>query len=305
MIQGICRQLGHVLDRQNPIVDLLLPDGTRVHITIPPATMTGPSLVIRKFPHQIETIDELIKMGAASPQMLAFLTACVQARMNICVAGGNGSGKTTFLSVLTRLIPVDERLITIEMGDELGNMEGRRVVRLSSHPANMHGEGGISSRHLVINALKMRPERLVIGEIGGGEIIDFLAAINTGHNGSMFSIHSNNTRDTLQRLEVMGTMAGLDIPLLTIREQLASAIDIVVQMRRLVDGSRVVTHITELTGIKNHMIELQDLFTFQVSEQTQSPRVGHFTGLGIRPQSWRFQQNGISLSDEMFAVVTA
>lgn len=303
MIQRVSGQLGTIVDSRNPIADLLLPDGTRVHITIPPATMTGPSIVIRKFPHHILTTDDLVELGAASPQMMEFLNACVQAGMNICVAGSVGSGKTTFLGVLTRLVNVDERIITIEFGDELGKLENRRVVRLASRLANTNGEGEISSRQLIINALKMRPERLIVGEIRGGEIIDFLAAVNTGHNGSMFSMHSNSPREALQRLEVMGTMAGLDIPLLTIREQLASGINIIVQMRRLADGSRRITSIAEVIGIKNHVIELQDLFTFQLYKEPESPNDGYFTGLGVRPESLRFQQNGISLSDEIFAQV--
>ncbi len=300
VIDRIVSPLGRRIDESSPTVDARLPDGSRVNAVIPPIALNGPTVTIRKFSRDPFTVEDLIRFGTITAEMATFLKACVEARLNIVVAGGTGSGKTTFLNVLSSFIPGDERIITIENAAEL-QLRQEHVVRLESRPSNIEGKGEISIRDLVINALRMRPERIVVGECRGGEALDMLQAMNTGHDGSMTTAHANSPRDTLSRLETMCLMAGMDLPVRAIREQIASAVDLIVQQERLKDGSRKITSVTEVQGMEGDVIVLQDIFTFQQTGIEGGKIVGRMKPTGIRPKFiHRFEVANIYLPPNIF-----
>jgi len=275
IIEKIVSPLGRRIDESSPMVDARLPDGSRVNAIIPPLALNGPTITIRKFAKKPLNVGNLISYGTITSDMALFIESCIKARLNIVVSGGTGSGKTTTLNVLSSFIPDNERIVTIEDAAEL-QLGQAHVVRLESRPANIEGKGAISIRDLVKNALRMRPDRIVIGEVRGGEALDMLQAMNTGHDGSITTGHANSPRDMLARLETMVLMAGMDLPVRAIREQIASAIDIIIQQARLKDGSRKITHITEVQGMENDTIVLQDIFTLNEK--------GTFSATGIRPK---------------------
>jgi pilus assembly protein CpaF len=300
VIDRIVSPLGRRIDESSPTVDARLPDGSRVNAVIPPIALNGPCLTIRKFSKDPLTVEDLIRFGTFTAEMATFLKACVEARLNIVVSGGTGSGKTTMLNVLSSFIPADERIITIENAAEL-QLRQEHVVRLESRPPNIEGKGEITIRDLVINALRMRPERIVVGECRGGEALDMLQAMNTGHDGSMTTAHANSPRDCLSRLETMCLMAGMDLPVRAIREQIASAIDLIVQQERLKDGSRKIVNITEVQGMEGDVIVMQDIFTFQQTGIENGKIVGRMKPTGIRPKFiHRFEVANIYLPPNIF-----
>ncbi|HEY8448782.1 MAG TPA: CpaF family protein [Thermomicrobiales bacterium] len=300
VIDRIVSPLGRRIDESSPTVDARLPDGSRVNAVIPPIALNGPCLTIRKFSKDPLTVEDLIRFGTFTAEMATFLKACVEARLNIVVSGGTGSGKTTMLNVLSSFIPNDERIITIENAAEL-QLRQEHVVRLESRPPNIEGKGEITIRDLVINSLRMRPERIVVGECRGGEALDMLQAMNTGHDGSMTTLHANSPRDCLSRLETMCLMAGMDLPVRAIREQIASAIDLIVQQERLKDGSRKIVNITEVQGMEGDVIVLQDVFTFQQTGIENGKIVGRMKPTGIRPKFiHRFEVANIYLPPNIF-----
>jgi pilus assembly protein CpaF len=283
IIEKIVSPLGRRIDESSPMVDARLPDGSRVNAIIPPLALDGPTITIRKFSKKPLEMSSLTGYGTLTPEMALFIEACIKARLNIVVSGGTGSGKTTTLNVLSSFIPFDERIVTIEDAAEL-QLRQDHVVRLESKPANVEGKGAVSIRELVKNSLRMRPDRVVIGEVRGGEALDMLQAMNTGHDGSLTTGHANTPRDMLARLETMVLMAGMDLPVRAIREQVSSAVDLIVQQSRLKDGSRKITHITEVQGIEKDVITLQDIFVFVETGTDDKGRVvGHFKSTGIRP----------------------
>jgi pilus assembly protein CpaF len=282
--QRIVAPLGRRIDRKVPMVDARLPDGSRVNIVGPPCALQGTTITIRKFFKSPLTVDNLIQFGTISPQMAEFLKACVIGRLNIVVAGGTGSGKTTLLNVLSSFIPEGERIVTIEDSAEL-RLNQRHVVSLESRPADIDNSGAISIRQLVVNSLRMRPERIVVGEVRSGEALDMLQAMNTGHDGSLTTLHSNTPRDALSRLETMVLMSGMDLPVRVIREQVASAIDLVIQQSRLRDGSRKVTYITEVQGMEGDTIVLQDIFRFRdMGSDANGKVIGKLQPTGLSPK---------------------
>jgi pilus assembly protein CpaF len=301
VIEKIVAPLGRRIDESSPMVDARLPDGSRVNAIIAPLALDGPTITIRKFPDKRLQIEDLIGFGTLTPEMAQFLDACVKARLNVFISGGTGSGKTTLLNVLSGFIPHDERIVTIEDAAEL-QLSQEHVIRLETKPPNIEGKGAISIRDLVKNSLRMRPDRIVIGEIRSGEALDMLQAMNTGHDGSLATGHSNSPRDMLARLETMVLMAGLDFPIRAIRSQVASAIDLIVQQSRLRDGSRKITHITEVIGMEGETITLQDIFVYQQDSITKDGKVvGRFTPTGIRPMcSTKLENYGIELPSEWF-----
>ncbi len=283
IIEKIVSPLGRRIDESSPMVDARLPDGSRVNAIIPPLALKGPCITIRKFSKDPLTIDDLIRFGTVTEEMAMFLRACVEARLNIVVSGGTGSGKTTTLNVLSSFIPSDERIVTIEDAAEL-QLRQEHVVTLETRAANIEGKGAITMRDLVKNSLRMRPDRIVVGEVRSGEALDMLQAMNTGHDGSLTTGHANSPRDMLRRLEVMVLMAGMDLPVRAIREQIASAVDLIVQQSRLKDGSRRITHITEVMGMEGEQITLQDIFLFEEKGRNEQGRVvGRQTPTGIVP----------------------
>jgi pilus assembly protein CpaF len=285
VIRDIAAFVGRRIDDDSPMVDCRLPDGSRVNAVIAPLALDGASLTIRKFARDPYTVEDLIKFGTLSAEAAAFLEACVKAHFNILVAGGTGSGKTTTLNVLSSFIPDNERVVTIEDAAEL-QLRQPHKVRLESRPARIDGTGRISIRELVVNALRMRPDRIVIGECRSGEALDMLQAMNTGHDGSLTTIHANTPRDTLSRLETLVLMSGVDLPQRAIREQIASAIHIIVQQSRLRDGSRRMTNITEVIGREGDTITLQDVFLFEETGLDSNGRIqGKLSPTGIRPQA--------------------
>ncbi len=301
IIEKIVAPIGRRIDESQPMVDARLPDGSRVNAIIPPLSLKGPIITIRKFSKDPYTAEDLISFGTLTWEMSQLLQACVQGRLNIVVSGGTGSGKTTTLNVLSSFIPEHERIITIEDAAELQLFQSH-VVTLETRPPNIEGKGAINIRDLVRNALRMRPERIIVGEVRGGEALDMLQAMNTGHNGSLTTGHANTPRDMLSRLETMVLMAGMDLPMRAIREQISSAIDIIVQQSRLRDGSRKVTHITEVLGMEGDIIVAQDIFKF---EQTGVDSNGHVLGgikpTGIRPRFLdRLTAAGQVLPDSLF-----
>ena len=295
IIEKIVSPLGRRIDESSPMVDARLPDGSRVNAIIPPLALNGPTITIRKFAKNPLNVGNLISYGTMTPDMALFIEACIKSRLNIIVSGGTGSGKTTTLNVLSSFIPHDERIVTIEDAAEL-QLEQEHVVRLESRPANIEGKGAISIRDLVKNSLRMRPDRIVIGEVRGGEALDMLQAMNTGHDGSLTTGHSNSPRDMLSRLETMVLMAGMDLPVRAIREQIASAIDMVIHQARLKDGSRKITHITEVQGMEGDTIILQDIFVLNEK--------GTFTATGIRPKFMeKLANTRVSLPNNLFSQV--
>jgi pilus assembly protein CpaF len=302
VIDRIVSPLGRRVDESSPTVDARLPDGSRVNAIIPPIALNGPTVTIRKFSKDPLTVEDLIRFGTFTAEMAMFLKACVEARLNIVVSGGTGSGKTTMLNVISSFIPEDERIVTIENAAEL-QLRQDHVVRLESRPSNIEGKGEISIRDLVINSLRMRPERIVVGECRGGEALDMLQAMNTGHDGSMTTAHANSPRDTLSRLETMCLMAGMDLPIRAIRDQIASAVDVIVQQERLKDGTRKVTAVTEVQGMEGDVIVLQDIFTFQQSGIENGKIVGRMKPTGIRPKFMpKFEMANIYLPPNTFGV---
>ncbi len=303
VIDRIIRPLGRRVDRKVPMVDARLPDGSRVNVIIPPSAIDGPALTIRKFSKNKLTTQDLIAYGSLTPGMAEFLRACVVARLNIIVAGGTGSGKTTLLNVLSNFIPASDRIVTIEDSAEL-QLNRRHVVRLEAKPPEIDGTGRVTIRDLVINALRMRPDRIVIGECRSAEALDMLQAMNTGHDGSLTTLHANTPRDAISRLETMALMAGLDLPIRVVREQIAAAIDLIVQQARLRDGSRKIVQITEVQGMEGDVVVLQDIFRFV--ERGTDPRgkvVGEILPTGIRPKfTPRLQVAGFELPPEIFGV---
>lgn len=305
VIDRILRPLGRRVDRKWPMADARLPDGSRVNVIIPPAAIDGPTITIRKFAKEKLKVEDLIRFGSLTEPMAEFLRACVQARLNIVVSGGTGSGKTTLLNVLSNFIPDHERIVTIEDSAEL-QLAKPHVVRLEARPPDPDGTGRVTIRDLVINALRMRPERIVVGECRGAEALDMLQAMNTEHDGSLTTLHANTTRDAISRLETMCLMAGIDFPIKVIREQIASAIDLIVQTSRLRDGSRKIIQITEVQGMEGDVIVMQPIFSFIERGVSAEGRViGEMVSTNIRPQFMpRLQAAGIHLPPEIFGVST-
>lgn len=300
IIDRIISPLGRRCDETMPMVDARLPDGSRVNAIIPPLCLNGPSLTIRKFFKTPLSSADLVRRASASAELMEFLYACVMGRLNIIVSGGTGTGKTTLLNVLSSFIPEDERIITIENAAEL-QLQQRHVVTLESRPANIEGRNEISIRDLMVNALRMRPDRIVVGECRAGESLDMLQAMNTGHDGSMTSLHANSPRDALHRMETMVLMAGMDLPVRAIREQVASAINLIVQLERMQDGSRRVTCVSEITGISGETITMSDLFIFQRQGVQDGRVVGRIMPTGLRPRFMeRLQQLNITLPPQIF-----
>ena len=301
IIDRIVAPLGRRIDESSPMVDARLPDGSRVNAVIPPVSLVGPVVSIRKFAKAAYTADDMVRLGTITKDLADFLRACVLARLNIAVSGGTSTGKTTFLNVLSSFLPDKERIVTIEDAAEL-QLNQRHIIRMESRPPNVEGSGEITIRQLVINALRMRPDRIVVGEVRGGEALDMLQAMNTGHDGSLTTAHSNSTRDTLHRLETMVLMAGMDLPLRAIREQISSAFDLIVHLDRLTDGARKVVQVSEVQGMEGDVIVMQDIFRF-VQTGVQDGRVqGHFTATGIRPKFLDvIDSSGIYLPPTLFA----
>jgi pilus assembly protein CpaF len=302
IIDRIVSSVGRHIDEANPMVDARLSDGSRVNIIIPPLSLVGPVLTIRKFSKIPLTAHDLLVFGSCSPKMLHFLEAAVKARLNIIVSGGTGSGKTTLLNVLSGYIPSDERIITIEDAAEL-QLKQTHVVTLESRPANVENRGQITIRDLVRNALRMRPDRIIVGEVRSGEALDMLQAMNTGHDGSITTAHANSPRDTLSRIETMTLMSGMELPVKAIREQISSAIDLIVQQSRMRDGSRKITNITEILGMESDTIILQDIFVCErsgLADGSDKLRT-RFKSTGIVPHCIdKFKTNGVQYSDDWF-----
>jgi pilus assembly protein CpaF len=300
IIQRIIAPIGRRVDESSPMVDARLADGSRVNAIIPPLSLVGPVITIRKFSATPFTVEDLVRFGTATPEMFEFLEACVRARLNIFVSGGTGSGKTTMLNILSSFIPDDERIVTIEDAAEL-QLRQEHVVTLEARPANIEGKGAIPIRELVRNALRMRPDRIVVGECRSAEALDMLQAMNTGHDGSMSTGHANSPRDMLARLETMVLMAGMDLPLRAIREQIASAVDLIVHQNRLKDGSRKIVNITEVQGMEGDVIVMQDIFVFEQTGVVEGKIQGKLRPTGIRPKFVeKFEASGIHLPPNVF-----
>jgi len=301
VIEKIVAPLGRRIDESSPMVDARLPNGSRVNAIIPPLALNGPTITIRKFSEKPFTVKDLINFGTMTPNVAIFLKACVEARLNIVVSGGTGSGKTTTLNVISSFIPDDERIVTIEDAAEL-QLRQDHIVRLETRPPNIEGKGAITIRDLVRNSLRMRPDRIVVGEVRSGEALDMLQAMNTGHDGSLTTGHANTPRDMLARLETMVLMAGMDLPVRAIREQISSAVDVVVQQSRLKDGSRRITHITEVMGMEGEVITLQDIFIFKQKGKDEKGKIaGDFVPTGIKPKFMeKFEMSGIILPSDLF-----
>ena len=300
IIDRIVSPLGRRVDESSPMVDARLPSGYRVNITIPPLALDGPALTIRKFAKTPYTIQDLVANGTLSTDLVSFLKACVEARVNTIISGGTGTGKTTLLNVISAFIPGHERIVTIEDTAEL-QLNREHIVRLEYRPPNVEGQGEVTIRRLVINALRMRPDRIVVGEARGGEALDMLQAMNTGHDGSMTTIHSNSPRDTLRRIETMVLMAGMELPLKAIREQMASAIELVIHLERMRDGIRRVVHVTEVQGMEGESVVLQDLFEFKQTGFRAGRVIGTLESTGLRPKfADKFMMNNIELPEGIF-----
>lgn len=301
IIERILTPLGRRVDESSPLVDARLEDGSRVNIIIPPLSLIGPCLTIRKFSKTPLTVDNLISFGTMDEKMATFLRACIKARVNILVSGGTGSGKTTTLNVISSFIPEGERIVTIEDAAEL-RLQQQHVVTLEARPANLEGRGAITIRDLVRNALRMRPDRIIVGEVRTGEALDMLQAMNTGHDGSLTTAHANSPRDALSRLETMVMMSGLDLPERAIREQISSAIDLILHQSRMRDGSRKITYITEVQHMEGSTITTQDLFRFeQTGFDNNGKVIGHFMPTGMQPEFLeKFEISGIKLPEGFF-----
>jgi pilus assembly protein CpaF len=302
-IEKIVGEVGRRIDESSPYVDARLPDGSRVNAVIPPVSLDGPMLTIRKFAAEAYGGDDLVNFGTWSPQAASFLAACVSGRTNILVSGGTGAGKTTTLNVLSSYIPVDERIVTIEDAAEL-QLGQPHVVRLEYRPPNIEGRGEVTIRDLVRNSLRMRPDRIVVGEVRGGEALDMLQAMNTGHDGSISTIHSNGPRDALARLETMVLMAGVELPMRAIREQIAAGVQFIVHQSRFRDGSRKITHVAEITGMEGDIITMQDIFLYDWSAgvDDEGRAMGHLQPTGIRPKiTEHLRDLGVAVSASWFA----
>lgn len=302
IIDRIVAPLGRRIDESSPFVDARLPDGSRVNAIIPPISLVGPVITIRKFFKSPLTVDQLIEFGTMTEESLQFLKACVEARLNILISGGTGSGKTTLLNVLSQYIPNDERIITIENAAEL-QLRQEHVVTLESRPPNIEGRGEVTIRQLVINALRMRPDRIIVGEVRDEAALDMLQAMNTGHDGSMTTAHSNSPRDALSRIETMTLMAGIELPVRAIREQISSAIDLVVHKDRFRDGSRKVVNMTEVSGMEGDVITMTDLFLFEQSGYENGRIMGRLRSTGLRPKFIdKIEAAGIHLPASIFGI---
>ncbi|SKA66157.1 pilus assembly protein CpaF [Eubacterium uniforme] len=302
IIDRIVSLVGRHVDEASPMCDARLKDGSRVNVIIPPISLVGPVLTIRKFGKDPVTAQQLLEWGSMTPKMLNFLEACVKGKLNIIVSGGTGSGKTTLLNVLSTYIPADERIVTIEDAAEV-QLKQEHVVTLEARPANLEGRGQVSIRDLVRNALRMRPDRIIVGECRGGETLDMLQAMNTGHDGSLTTAHANSPRDTVARVETMVMMSGMELPVRAIREQVASAIDMIVQQSRLRDGTRKITQITEVVGMEGDVISTQDLFVFETDGKldTNGKFQGKFVATGIHPNCLqKIRENGVVVKNDWF-----
>jgi len=302
VIDRIVSSIGRHIDESSPMVDARLQDGSRVNAIIQPLSLSGPIITIRKFSKKPITADQLIEFGSLSSKMVFFLDACVKAKLNIIVSGGTGSGKTTLLNVLSSFIPDNERIITIEDAAELQLLQDH-VITLESRPSNLEGKGQISIRDLVKNSLRMRPDRIIVGEVRSSETLDMLQAMNTGHDGSLTTIHANTPRDSLSRIETMILMTGMELPLKAIRDQVSSAIDIIVQQARLRDGSRKIINITEVNGMEGDTVVMQDIFTYETDGQLDSNAMfkGRFKSTGVKPHCIeKIKHNGVMVNDDWF-----
>ena len=306
IIDRIVLPLGRFVDADNPTVDARLPDGSRVNAVVPPVAIDGPSITIRKFSKEKLGINALIDFGSITAKMAEFLRACVMAHLNVIISGGTGSGKTTLLNVLSSFIQEEERIITIEDAAEL-QLQQAHVLRMEAKPANVDGRGAVTIRDLVRNSLRMRPDRIVVGEVRGGEALDMLQAMNTGHDGSLTTIHANSPRDALARLETLVLMAGMDLPLKVVRQQTASAVDLIVQQTRLKDGTRKVTSVTEVAGMEGDMVVLTDVFKFEQTGVASDGKVqGELKPTGIRPLfTPRLEASGFKLGADVFGANVA
>jgi pilus assembly protein CpaF len=303
IINKIVAQIGRRVDESSPMVDARLPDGSRVNAVLPPISLTGPLLTIRKFSKARWDMDDLVKLGTLSATTVDFFERCVAAELNVLISGGTGSGKTTLLNAMSTAISNKDRIVTIEDSAEL-RLNQRHVLRLESRPRNIEGKGEVPIRQLVRNSLRMRPDRIIVGEVRGAEALDMLQAMNTGHDGSLCTVHSNSPRDALSRIETMVLMAGYDLPMKAIRQQVASALDLIVHLERLNDGSRKVVAITEVQGMESDVITLQDLFAYHIDEVTSKKGViGTLRSTGLRPTFVsKFEKNGVTLPAELFAI---
>jgi pilus assembly protein CpaF len=302
IIERIVAPLGRRIDESSPYVDARLPDGSRVNAVIPPISLVGPVLTIRKFAKNPITVEQLVQYGTITSDVLVFLKACVEARLNIVISGGTGSGKTTLLNILSSFIPADERILTIENAAEL-QLRQEHVVTLESRPANIEGRGEVTIRQLVINTLRMRPDRIIVGEIRDEAALDMLQAMNTGHDGSMTTAHSNSPRDSLARIETMALMAGMDLPVRAIREQISSALDLVIHQERLRDGARKVVAVSEVTGMEGDIITMTDLFVFEQSGYENGKVIGRLRPTGLRPKFLeKIEAAGIHLPSSIFGI---
>lgn len=300
IIDRIVSPLGRRIDESSPYVDARLPDGSRVNAVIPPISLVGPVITIRKFSKDPITVEQLIDFGTITPAALQFLKAAVEARVNVIISGGTGSGKTTLLNILSQFIPGDERIITVENAAEL-QLRQEHVITLESRPPNIEGRGEVTIRQLVINSLRMRPDRIIVGEIRGEEALDMLQAMNTGHDGSMTTAHSNSPRDTLARIETMALMAGMELPVRAIREQIAAAIDLVIHQERMRDGSRRVVNVTEIVGMEGDIITMTDLFNFEQMGIENGKVIGKLRATGLRPKVLdKIENEGIHLPPSIF-----
>ncbi len=301
IIEKIVSPIGRRIDESSPMVDARLPDGSRVNAIIPPLALNGPTITIRKFSKDPFQVEDMINFGTLTHEMAVFLEACVKAKLNVFVSGGTGSGKTTTLNVLSNFIPYDERIITIEDAAEL-QLGQEHVISLESRPPNIEGKGAITIRDLVRNSLRMRPDRIVIGEVRGGEALDMLQAMNTGHDGSLATGHSNSPRDMIARLETMVLLAGIELPIKAIREQIAGAVDVIIQQARLKDGSRKIINITEVQGLEGDVIVLQDIFSFKQEGLDAEGKVkGKLVPTGVRPKFYeRLETSGIHIPTSVF-----
>ncbi|MDZ7666671.1 MAG: CpaF family protein [Desulfotignum sp.] len=301
LIERIILPLGRTIDSNNPTVDARLPDGSRVNAVIPPVMIEGPCITIRKFQSDKLGVEQLIKLGSISDNMVQLLQACVIGRLNILISGGTGSGKTTLLNILSGFIPENERIITIEDAAEL-NLQQEHVLKMETKPPNLDGRYEKSIRDLVRNSLRMRPDRIVVGECRGGEALDMLQAMNTGHDGSLTTLHANSPRDAVDRLETLCLMAGLDLPVRVIRKQIASAIDVVIQISRFSDGTRKVIAITEISGMEGDVVTMTDLFKFEQHKLDPNGTVmGEFSPTGVRPFfSQKLEVAGLKMKSELF-----
>jgi len=301
-INHIINPMGRYINAKHPLVDSRLPDGSRVNVVIPPVSPNGPCITIRKFLKDKLTVEQLVELGSLTPQIADFLSVCVESSLNVVVSGNTSSGKTTFLNNLAHAIPDRERIVTIEDSAEL-NLNQTHVVTLEAQPADYQGEGAVSVRDLVRNALRMRPDRIIVGEVRGGEALDMLQAMNTGHDGSLTTVHSNSPRDTLARIETMSMMSGIELPLTALRKQIASALNLIVHLSRFPDGSRRLTHVTEVVGMEGDIITMTDLFLFRQTGVDENRRiVGEYRATGLRPSfSDAFEIAGKRLDHKLFS----